>query len=73
MEKERFQLNDSQLERLSEFIANLGLVLLASVLAPIFSRVDRLDIPMVISGLAGAIICLVASLYLLRKKGGRKR
>jgi len=50
MEKERFQFNDSQLDRLSEFTANLGLVFFASALAPLFSKVDKIDPFVVVSG-----------------------
>jgi len=68
MKTGKFLLNDSQLDRLSEFTANLGLVLLASVLAPLFSGVDKRDPFVIVSGLAGTIFCLIASIYLLRKE-----
>lgn len=70
MKNVKLFLNDSQLDRLSEFMANLGLVLLASVLAPLISGVDGLNPFMVTSGLVVTIFCLLLSLYLL--KGAKK-
>ena len=61
------RLDSSQLERLSEFTANLGLVFLASVIAPFFSNIDKTDPVSVGLGLGGMFLSLVVSLWLQGK------
>jgi len=45
------KLNNNQLKQLSEFSANLGLVFLATVIAPLFSNIDKVNLISVILGL----------------------
>ena len=60
-------LTNSQLDRLSEFTANLGLVFMASIVAPLFSGVDKVDLFMLILGVVFTLLCVVISLWLVRK------
>jgi len=59
-------LNDFQLDRLSEFTANLGLVFFVSMVMPLLLPVDRIDPFMILSGLGITCLCLVFSLFLVR-------
>ena len=62
------KLNDAQLRQLAEFTSNLSLVFLASVIAPLFSNIDSVNIFSVLLGLLAAVISLVISLFLVRKR-----
>lgn len=64
----KLKLSPLQLDRLSEFTANLSLVFFASLVMPVFG-VDKIDPFMIGSGLVGTAICLVVSLFLA--KGAR--
>lgn len=50
--------NDDQLKQVAEFISNLGLVVIATVITPVFSNVAKIDPIMIISGLVLAAFCL---------------
>lgn len=63
-------LNEEQLKRLSEFIANLGLVFFGTaVIPPIFTPLDRIDPFMITLGMLLTLYCLTVSLFLLRERG----
>jgi len=59
-------LNKPQLDRLSEFTANLGLVFLASVVTPLFTSIDKASLFIVGLGLTLTFGCVVVSLLLLK-------
>lgn len=61
-------MNKTQLYRLSEFVSNLGLIFVGSVVAPIFSGVDEVNVFLVLLGLVLALLCLLVSLWLVKKK-----
>ena len=61
-------LRPGQLNRLSEFTANLGLVFFASAIAPLFSlEFDPANFFVVIFGVVAAFTCLLGSLLLIRR------
>lgn len=57
-----------QLNRLSEFSANLALVFLASVITPLFTGTDIINLERVILGLVLMLIALTASLLMAKEK-----
>lgn len=57
-------LNKDQRDRLSEFLANFTLVIIASILTPFLTGV-MLKSNLVITGIGLIIISLIASLYLI--------
>lgn len=59
-------LNDSQLDRLSETLANFGLLLFASLVIPTLSGIDRADLFKLLLGLVGGLSSFVMSLFLLK-------
>lgn len=59
-------LTKSQLDRLSEFTANLGLVVFASAITPLFSGIDKANVFIILLGLVGTVSCLFISLFLLK-------
>lgn len=59
-------ISDPQLDRLSEFTANLGLVFFASVISPLFSGVDKVNLVAVGLGVFLGLVSLVASLLLAK-------
>lgn len=64
------ELTEGQVERLSEFCANLGLIFFASTVAPIFSGVDNIEPTRVLFGWLLTTISLIISLLLA--KGNKK-
>jgi len=61
-------LTEKQFERLSNILDNAGQVSLGvAVLAPLIGGFDKINGLMIISGIAGVIICWMASLILARK------
>ena len=58
-------LNNSQLDRLSEFTANLSLLFFASLVMPVFG-IDGVDPFMIGSGLVSSLFLLVISLLLAK-------
>lgn len=61
------KLNNNQLKQLAEFTTNLGLVFIASVVTPLFTNIDKIDILTVVLGIGLMLICLTASMLLLKK------
>lgn len=59
--------NYDQLKQLAEFISNLGLVLFATVIAPIFN-IENFNPIMIVSGLVLTGFCLFLSLLILRNQ-----
>jgi hypothetical protein len=59
-------LNSHQLDRLSEFVSNLGLVFLASAVTPLFTGVDKANPFIVELGLTLTSGCVAVSLFLLK-------
>ena len=60
-------LRPAQIDRLSEFTANLGLVFIASVIAPLFSPdLAPVNFIVVILGVVSTAACLVVSLFLIK-------
>ena len=66
MELMKLVLNDSQLDRLSEFTANLALLFFAPVIAPLFYGIDERSAFVVGLGLVLTVGCLIISLFLLK-------
>lgn len=64
------RLTDNQLKQCSDFTSNLGVVLAAAVLTPLFSDAQSVNVLNVLLGFATSAICLTASLYIL---GGIRR
>lgn len=62
------ELSDNQLDRLSEFCANLGLVFFAGLLLPIFSGIDKVKLSDIIVGASSTLASLIASLILSKGK-----
>lgn len=62
------RLNQSQLDRLSEILGNLGLIFFASLVLPVFQGSYSINLGIFISGLFSATGCVIGSLILL--KGG---
>ena len=61
------ELSDKQLDRLSEFCANLALVYIAAVITPMFSGVDSIGLNRVVFGLTLAAGSLVLSLIFAKQ------
>lgn len=61
------KLNSSQLDRLSEILGNLGLLLFASLVIPVFTHV-QIDHLTILSGVITSVACIIGSLLIL--KGG---
>lgn len=62
------KLNDTQLKQLADFTSNLSLVFFASVLTPMFSDVDRINIINVALGVVLGLLSILSSLFILRGK-----
>lgn len=62
------RLNNNQLKQLAEFTSNLGLIFAGSVIAPLFSEIDKISIVSVSLGIVLMLFSLVSSLILLRSK-----
>ena len=60
-------LTDKQLDRLSEFLSNLALLLVASLILPNLIGVDKLNMMELILGLISTLIVLYLSLFILKK------
>lgn len=61
------KLKDSQLKQLADFTSNLSLVFFASVLTPMFSGVDTINLFSVVLGLIAAVLSLITSLLLIKR------
>lgn len=62
------ELNDKQLDRLSEFLSNFSLLIVATLVLPNIFGVDRPNIFELRLGLIGSGSMLIASLILLRQE-----
>ena len=58
-------LNKKQLDRLSEFVGNVGIVLFATIITPLLTGI-MIDFPLMITGLFMSMSSLFISLYLLK-------
>lgn len=66
----RFQitkLNKKQLDRLSEFASNMALVLFGSLVIPILSGIQNMNVANVIIGLILGVFSLLVSLFLVKR------
>lgn len=63
----RSRLNGKQLGQLADFSSNLSLVFLTTFIAPVFSKVDTVDVFMVTLGLIIGLVFLFLSLILLKE------
>ncbi len=61
------RLNDVHLKQLAEFASNLSLVFVAVVVTPLFSEGITVNIFNVLTGLTFMAVCLMISLFLLRR------
>ncbi len=59
--------NKDQAKQLAEFTSNLGIVFFASVIAPLFTNIDSVNILSVLFGLGATGFSLTLSLLLLRR------
>ena len=59
-------------DRLSEWLANLSLLLLGTIVLPAFFKVDKLTFNQVISGVSLSILSLWFSLRIARMAGKTK-
>ncbi len=57
--------NEKQLNRLSEIFSNLGLLIVAAMVIPVFSRDGNITLSMFLSGTILFIVCGVESLILI--------
>lgn len=58
------KLNENQLKQLADFTANLGLIFFATIIAPVFADIDKINLINVVLGLTAGITCLMGSLLL---------
>lgn len=61
------KLNKKQAQQLAEFTANLGIVFFASVITPLFTTVDTVNLLSVLFGLGATGFSLTLSLLLLKR------
>ena len=64
------RLNKEQKEKLADFSGNLGLVFIATLVMPVFSRFGNTTWYMIVLGLMFTGFCLYASLFFM--KGSEK-
>lgn len=62
------QLNNKQLDRLSEFLANLSLLFIATLVLPNIFGNTKLNMNDFLSGVGLTILFLLVSMILIRKK-----
>lgn len=62
-----WELNDSQLKQLAEFLSNLSVVFVGSVIVPLFGGIDKINLIGVTLGLGLAVLSLLVSVYILRR------
>ena len=62
------ELNDKQLNRLSEYLSNFSLLIVATIVLPNIFGIDRPNIIEVRWGIILTILLLIASMTLLRNK-----
>lgn len=61
------ELNDKQLDRLSEFLSNLSLLFVATLVVPNIFGVSKLNMSDLMSGIGLTILFLFTSMILIRK------
>ncbi len=61
------EFNDKQLDRISEFLSNLSLLIIATLILPNIFGVNRPDMNALTSGIILTIMFLLASMILIRK------
>jgi hypothetical protein len=61
-----FRFNQAQIDRLSELISNLSLVVFASLVLPVFSQQQYLEIPVLWMGGVVSLGCAILSLLILK-------
>ena len=57
-------LSDKQLEGLSVIISDAGQVFLASMVAPIFTGIEKFNFFVLLLGLVATVVCYILSIYL---------
>ena len=62
------ELNDRQLDRLSEFLSNFSLIIVATLVLPNIFGSSKPNLNDLLSGLALTILLLVISIILVREK-----
>ena len=70
MIKINLSLDRNQLGALSEIVADAGQVFFAATVVPFLFGIDKINISMLLSGLALTVACWIASVVIA--KGGRK-
>ena len=61
------KLSTKQLDRISEFSANLGLVFFAGLVLPVAISVDKINVFAVVLGIVMTILSLVVSIVIIKK------
>lgn len=64
--RKRFHLNNQQLEQLSGIAGNISVLFFGTVLAPIFTEIDKVNPLMIVLGSTLAVAFLLESLLLLK-------
>ncbi|MBI5620020.1 hypothetical protein HY950_03605 [Candidatus Gottesmanbacteria bacterium] len=62
----KIELNELQIDRLSEILGNLSLVVFASVILPVITAAETFDIQTTILGIIAMTGCLIISISLLK-------
>ena len=62
------ELSEKQLDKLSDFCVNLGIVFIASVITPLFTGVDTLGSIGVVWGVGMMLISLTISVVLVKER-----
>lgn len=60
------ELNDKQIDRISEFLSNFSLLMIASLVLPNLTGIDKLNLGELLSGLLLTITFLAGSLFILK-------
>jgi len=61
------EFNDKQLDRISEFLSNLSLLIIATLILPNIFGVNKPNINDILSGITLTIMFLLTSIILIRK------
>lgn len=61
----KLEFNNRQLDRLSEFLSNVGIVFFATIITPFFIG-NMIDYSVVIVGFALSLLSIFTSLFLLK-------
>ena len=62
----KVKLNKKQIDRLSEYFANLSLLILGTIVVPQFISVSKLSLINLIFGIIGTVLFIIISLILLK-------